>query len=265
MSKRPHAPVKDEMLACQSSLRAAAISLCGNIDRADDLVQETFLRAWANIEGYTPGTNMGAWLFVILRNLFRGQYRKLRHEVADINGMYAESLFVPSNQDSRLDLIDFAEAFGKLPATHREAVTLIGVSGCSYAEAARIARCSEGTIKSRLSRARVLLYLMLADEDGEYVHTKMLLVLQKRLAAAGPSDRTIAQERKQAALLRERPLSRRRKRRRIAWRAAHARPALELPDGVLVSVLPPKRQDSPFVAGLPLQRFEDAQRDGSSC
>ena len=80
------------MLAAVPSLRAFAISLCGNVDRADDLVQETLLRAMANIDSFQPGTNMSAWLFTILRNLFRSEYRKRRREVEDADGSYAESL-----------------------------------------------------------------------------------------------------------------------------------------------------------------------------
>jgi RNA polymerase sigma-70 factor, ECF subfamily len=72
------------MLEAVPSLRAFAISLCGNVDRADDLVQETLLRAWANISSFQPGTNMPAWLFAILRNLFRSEYRKRRREVEDV-------------------------------------------------------------------------------------------------------------------------------------------------------------------------------------
>jgi RNA polymerase sigma-70 factor, ECF subfamily len=88
----PHRPVRDVMLAAVPSLRAFAISLCGNVDRADDLVQETLLRAWANLDSFEPGTNMSAWLFTILRNLFRSEYRKRRREVEDADGFYAESL-----------------------------------------------------------------------------------------------------------------------------------------------------------------------------
>ena len=82
--------VRESILAAVPSLRAFAISLCGNVDRADDLVQETLLRALANIDSFQPGTNMSAWLFTILRNLFRSEYRKRRREVEDADGSYAE-------------------------------------------------------------------------------------------------------------------------------------------------------------------------------
>src|SRR5271167_4404545 len=83
---------RDQVLATVPSLRAFAISLCGNADRADDLVQETMLRALANIRSFQPGTNMPAWLFTILRNLYRSEYRKRRREVEDPEGRYAKNL-----------------------------------------------------------------------------------------------------------------------------------------------------------------------------
>src|SRR3982074_612773 len=93
MTMRPS--VRDAMLAAVPSLRAFAISLCGNVDRADDLVQETLLRAMANIDSFEPGTNMSAWLFTILRNLFRSEYRKRRREVEDADGRHIDSLKSP--------------------------------------------------------------------------------------------------------------------------------------------------------------------------
>jgi len=96
--------VRDAMLAAVPSLRAFAISLSGNIDRADDLVQETLLRAMANIDSFQPGTNMSAWLFTILRNLFRSEYRKRRREVEDADGRHVDSLKSPPQQHSRLGI-----------------------------------------------------------------------------------------------------------------------------------------------------------------
>ena len=108
MTMRPS--VRDAMLAAVPSLRAFAISLCGNVDRADDLVQETLLRAMANIDSFQPGTNMSAWLFTILRNLFRSEYRKRRREVEDADGSYAESLKSHPEQHSRVEFQEFREA-----------------------------------------------------------------------------------------------------------------------------------------------------------
>src|SRR6266700_4235958 len=103
----PPKNVRDVMLAAVPSLRAFAISLCGNVDRADDLVQEALLRAWANLSSFEPGTNMSAWLFTILRNLFRSEYRKRRREVEDVDGSYTESLTSLPEQNSRVEFEEF--------------------------------------------------------------------------------------------------------------------------------------------------------------
>ena len=100
----PRKNVREAMLAAVPSLRAFAISLSGNVDRADDLVQEALLRAWANLDSFEPGTNMSAWLFTILRNLFRSEYRKRRREVEDAEGSYAETLTTLPDQNSRLEI-----------------------------------------------------------------------------------------------------------------------------------------------------------------
>src|SRR5450755_2278536 len=111
----PDKPVRDVMLAAVPSLRAFAISLCGIVDRADDLVQEALLRAWANLDSFEPGTNMSAWLFTILRNLFRLEYRKRRREVEDADGSDAESLISLPEQSSRLKIEEFRRALKLLP------------------------------------------------------------------------------------------------------------------------------------------------------
>src|SRR6202166_1955274 len=115
----PHKNVLDVMLAAVPSLRALAISLCGNVDRADDLVQEALLRAWANLDSFEPGTNMAAWLFTILRNLFRSEYRKRRREVEDAEGSYAETLTTLPDQNARLEIAEFRAAIRLLPPDQR--------------------------------------------------------------------------------------------------------------------------------------------------
>jgi RNA polymerase sigma-70 factor (ECF subfamily) len=159
--------VRDAMLAAVPSLRAFAISLSGNIDRADDLVQETLLRAIANIDSFQPGTNMSARMFTILRNLFRSEYRKRRREVEDTDGSYAESLKSHPEQNSRLEFQEFRTALAKLPPDQREALILVGASGFSYEEAAAICECAVGTIKSRVNRARTRLADLLSIESAE--------------------------------------------------------------------------------------------------
>lgn len=162
--------IRDQVLATVPSLRAFAISLSGNIDRADDLVQETLLRALAHIDSFEPGTNMPAWLFTILRNLFRSEYRKRRREVEDAEGRYADTLKSNPEQTGRVEFQEFRTALEKLPPDQREALILVGASGFSYEDAAAICGCAVGTIKSRVNRARsklsALLYVDGADDFG---------------------------------------------------------------------------------------------------
>src|SRR5512132_4024431 len=159
--------VRDAMLAAVPSLRAFAISLSGNIDRADDLVQDTLLRAMANIDSFTAGTNMSAWLFTILHNLFRSEYRKRRREVEDVDGLHVDSLKSPPQQHSRLEFEEFRRALEKLLPDQREALILVGASGFSYEEAAAICESAVGTIKSRVHRARTRLVELLSIDSAD--------------------------------------------------------------------------------------------------
>src|ERR1700726_4995646 len=156
--------MREAVLATVPSLRAFAISLCGNVVRADDLVQETLLRALANIESFQPGTNMSAWLFTILRNRFYSEYRKHRREVEDWDGSYAETLKSHPEQNGHVEFEEFRVALGKLPSDQREALVLVGASGFSYEEAAGICGCAVGTIKSRVNRARTRLAELMSIE-----------------------------------------------------------------------------------------------------
>ena len=159
-------PVRDVMLAAVPSLRAFAISLCGNVDRADDLVQEALLRALANLDSFEPGTNMSAWLFTILRNLFRSEYRKRRREVEDGDGRFSATLKMQPDQPGHIEFEEFRTALAKLPPDQREALVLVGASGFSYEEAAQICGSAVGTIKSRVNRARIRLAELLAIEGA---------------------------------------------------------------------------------------------------
>jgi RNA polymerase sigma-70 factor (ECF subfamily) len=157
--------LRDQILAAIPSLRAFAISLSGNVDRADDLVQETILRALANIHSFQPGTNLPAWLFTILRNLFRSEYRKRRREVEDVDGSFAQTLKSNPDQIGRIEFQEFRLALAELPSDQREALILVGASGFSYEEAADICECAVGTIKSRVNRARSRLAKLLAVDN----------------------------------------------------------------------------------------------------
>ena len=159
--------VRNAILAAVPSLRAFAISLCGNVDRADDLVQETMLRAIANINSFQPGTNMPAWLFTILRNHFRSEYRKRRREVEDSDGHYAASLKQQPEQHGHIEFNEFRAALSQLPSDQREALILVGASGFSYEETAAICGCAVGTIKSRVNRARTRLAEILNVNSAE--------------------------------------------------------------------------------------------------
>ena len=156
------AQIKADLIAVIPNLRAFAVSLCGNPDRADDLVQETLVKAWGHLDSFVEGTNLPAWLFTILRNFYYSEYRKRRREVADPDGAIATKLATAPAQNGHMDLRDLHEALQQLPNDQREALILIGASGLSYEEAAEICGCAIGTMKSRVNRARHRLAEMLA-------------------------------------------------------------------------------------------------------
>ncbi|HEX9905055.1 MAG TPA: sigma-70 family RNA polymerase sigma factor, partial [Propylenella sp.] len=159
--------LREDLLASIPNLRAFAVSLTGNSERADDLVQETLMKAWAKFDTFQEGTNLRAWLFTILRNEFYSQVRKRGREVEDAEGAYAARLASQPSQSGHMDLSDFREALVQLPADQREALILVGASGFSYEETAEICQCAVGTIKSRVSRARTRLAELLSLEEGE--------------------------------------------------------------------------------------------------
>ena len=160
---------KRELLATLPSLRAFAVSLTGKHDKADDLVQDTVMKAWAKQESFEMGTNIKAWLFTILRNEFYSQMRKRGREVQDSDGLFTERMAVHPAQFGHMDLADFKKALDTLPDDQREAIVLIGASGFSYEEAAEICDCAVGTMKSRVSRARTRLQdLLQISGEGDY-------------------------------------------------------------------------------------------------
>lgn len=162
----PSADFKRTMLAALPSLRAFAVSLIGSQDRADDLVQDAIMNAWAKHQSFQPGTNMKAWLITILRNGFYSQMRKARREVQDSDGAMTERLSVHPAQYGQMEMRDFTNALAQLPDDQREAIILVGASGFSYEEAAEICGCALGTIKSRVNRARVRLQDTLHVTEG---------------------------------------------------------------------------------------------------
>ncbi len=149
--------LRDDLVAAIPNMRAFAISLCGNRDRADDLVQEALVKAWNHLDSFEQGTNLKAWLFTILRNAYFSELRKTKREIADSEGQLAAKLSVPPEQQGHLDLLDLNRALSKLPPDQREALILVGAEGFSYEDAANISGCAVGTVKSRVNRARTRL------------------------------------------------------------------------------------------------------------
>ena len=168
MRRKVSASLRDALVGEMTNLRAFGVSLCGDRERADDLVQETLFKAWNHLDSFREGTNMKAWLFTILRNTYFSERRKRRREVEDADGSYAATLSTRPEQHGHMEMQDFRAALKRLPDDQREALVLIGAAGFSYEEAAEISGCAVGTIKSRVNRARNRLGDMLGlDESPE--------------------------------------------------------------------------------------------------
>jgi RNA polymerase sigma-70 factor (ECF subfamily) len=159
--------LRDSILQFLPSMRAFAVSLTGNVDQADDLVQEAIVRGLTYIQQFRPGTNLEAWLFTILRNQFHTLYRKRRREVEDPDGGIAARQSVLPEQDGYLALQDLKAALTHLAVEQREALLLVAAQGFSYEEAAEICGTRTGTIKSRVHRARAELAKLLGIENPE--------------------------------------------------------------------------------------------------
>lgn len=158
---------REDIVGYLPQMRAFAISLTRNAAAADDLVQDTIVKAWTNIDKFAQGTNMQAWLFTILRNTFYSSRRKVAREVADTDGIFAGQLSVPPEHDGKLAYAEFRRAFDQLSAEHREVLILVGASGFTTEEAAAMIGVAPGTIKSRTSRARRLLADLMGRAEGE--------------------------------------------------------------------------------------------------
>jgi RNA polymerase sigma-70 factor, ECF subfamily len=165
----PQPDPRDEITHYLSPMRAFAISLTRNVTAADDLVQDTIVKAWTHIDKFQAGTNMQAWLFTILRNTFYSNMRKHRREVPDPEGVHAATLFVKPDHDGRLAFTDFQRAFDQLSDEHREVLILVGASGFTCEQAADMMGVAVGTVKSRTSRARKRLGDLMGLADGEDV------------------------------------------------------------------------------------------------
>lgn len=164
------ASLRTQVLEFLPALRAFARSLTRNRTEADDLVQETLLKALSNMDKFDPGTNLRAWLFTILRNTYYTEIRKRRRESDGISALSQLDTNIGPSQEWSATLSSLKDALGKLPDDQREALVLVGAAGLSYEEAAEVCGCALGTIKSRVNRARAkLLVLMGADETADVV------------------------------------------------------------------------------------------------
>ncbi|MBV9062073.1 MAG: sigma-70 family RNA polymerase sigma factor [Alphaproteobacteria bacterium] len=159
------AQFKKDLLGLIPFLRAFARSLCGNQETADDLAQETLVKAWQARDMFAPGTNLKAWLFTILRNQFYSDRRRAWRQ-APWDQDAAERIPGSAGEQSwAAELSDTARALSCLSDEQREALILVGAGGFSYEDAARICNCAVGTVKSRVARARKSLVAILEGED----------------------------------------------------------------------------------------------------
>ncbi len=155
-----------ELQSVLPSLRAFGRSLSGSRDRADDLVQETLMKAWAARDRFRPGTSFRAWTFVILRNAFLSDRRRLSTTMEVSDEATGAVMVTPATQDRGLMLEDLQRALMQLPEAWREAVVLVGAGGLSYQEAADICGCPIGTIRSRVARGRAELDRIMNGPGG---------------------------------------------------------------------------------------------------
>ena len=156
---------KKELAQVIPHLRAFGRSLSGNRDLADDLVQETLMKAWAARQRFQAGTNMRAWTFIILRNLYLSQMRRARFK-GEWDDLVADRILAaPASQDKHVELGDMQRALLHLPQPQREALILVGAGGFAYEEAAEICGVAVGTIKSRVARGRVALEAVMGDNS----------------------------------------------------------------------------------------------------
>lgn len=156
----------DSVVALIPALRAFARSFCRNPNDADDLVQETLVKAIANIDKYEEGTRLKSWLFTIMRNTFYTRIRVAKREAPGDADCVASQPIVLATQEWTLRGQEVEAAIERLSPSHREVLILIGMHGVSYEEAAEICGCAIGTVKSRLNRARGAVLEMLGEQSA---------------------------------------------------------------------------------------------------
>jgi RNA polymerase sigma-70 factor (ECF subfamily) len=145
---------EDQLVRHLPQLRAFARFLVKDRSQADDLVSETVVRALSARKQFQPGTNLRAWLFVILRNCHINGFRQHRIGVEQVEDVIDASTPTPPDQLAAVELREVRQALTKVSPQHREVLALVAGAGLSYEETAQICKCAVGTVKSRLNRAR---------------------------------------------------------------------------------------------------------------
>ncbi|MEA1676388.1 sigma-70 family RNA polymerase sigma factor [Nitrospirillum sp. BR 11163] len=158
---------RDELVKLIPAMRAFARSLTNNAADTDDLVQDAIVRAWSHAGQFTPGTNLRAWLFTILRNRYYSVAKHQQREVGDPDGIHTARLTISPAQEWGIAGRELKAALMKLPVEQREALVLVGGAGASYEEAAEICGCALGTIKSRVNRGRARLADIMGMDPGD--------------------------------------------------------------------------------------------------
>src|SRR4029077_11345574 len=153
-------------------LRRYARALTRDIVRADDLVQSCLTRAVAKQHLWQPGTNLRAWLFTILHNQHVNDVRRGVRDGNNVELTEASTLAVESNAIPTLELRDLETAIGKFPPEQRQVILLVGLEGMAYEEVAKVLRVPVGTVRSRLSRGRDQLRLLMGMEEERAKHRR---------------------------------------------------------------------------------------------
>lgn len=174
---------REEIVALIPALRAFAWTFCSNPEDADDLVQETLVRAINSFDQYSEGTRLKSWLFTIMRNTFSTRYRKRERESIGIPQGMLDNLTTPATQEWSVHAREVYAALMRIPLQYRNVLILVVLMNESYEDVAKIYGCKVGTIKSRMNRARQRLKEELGEVDGDDIPS-----------SAGPSSAKTASE-----------------------------------------------------------------------
>lgn len=187
----PWAPLDEDLFRQELTeliphLRAFARSLCGNATLADDVAQDAMLKAWKARDKFKPGSNLKAWTFTILRNQFYSIKRRSWRATSLDQEVAEQTIMANSDQEKVVQLNELRRGLDSLKDDQREAIILVGASGLTYEEAAEICDCAVGTIKSRVSRARKNLEIIMenADFDTEADQVSALNAMEEILGEA---------------------------------------------------------------------------------